>query len=44
MEVVLSDAERVFIVHGVQEGHRTDGRRFSNCIHDLTESQFQFSS
>jgi len=30
MEVHLSDAERVFIVHGVQEGVRSDGRSASD--------------
>jgi len=26
-EVLLSEAEKIFVIHGVQEDHRTDGRR-----------------
>lgn len=30
MDVRLSDAEKVFIIHGVQEGLRNDGRRLAS--------------
>lgn len=46
MDIQLSDAERTFIIHGMQQNLRNDGRRFteSHIASVLPDANFYISA